>query len=121
MQKFFSHPLVLIGITCIAGVIWLSLEQSAQKADTSQQAIELEQQQTAELHQEISTLQQELELANSPVYKEKMIRDELLMYREGEVVLQIPDTTPEKLPVTTEVHKTPWQEWQEVLLRTSVK
>lgn len=117
MQKFFSHPLVIIAITCLAGLIFFSLEQSSRKADTSQEAIQVEQEATAKLRQELSDTRAELELAGTKLYQEKMIRDELLLQKEGEIVLQLGEMEEAEPELAQEEKKTPWQEWQAVLFR----
>ena len=94
----------------------ISLHKSAQKSRSSAQNLQNLEEEIAKVEQEISLLEKEVEAAEQPFAQEKIIRDELLMKKPGEYVVQIPekmilDQTPETQTETT----TPWQEWQKIL------
>ena len=114
MQKFLAHPLVLVSITCVAVLLFFSLEQSGKKADTSTLAIQTEQEKKEQLAAEVSELTLELTEAESPLYQEKLIRDELLLQKDGEIVLQIPTQKAVNESIEPVIQLTPWQEWQAV-------
>lgn len=116
MQRLFSHPITLIAVTVIAGVFFVSLDKSAHKAQTSVATIQDLKQETDKLHLEVDDLTQKVQAADSPLSKEKLIRDQLLMQKPGETVVQLPSIQDNKeaSPAKAE-EKTPWEEWKVVL------
>lgn len=77
----------------------------------------MEQDATAKLQDELTAARAELELAGTKLYQEKMIRDELLLQKEGEIVLQIGEMAETEPEIEQEEKMTPWQEWKAVLFR----
>jgi|GEM_PF-474852 len=65
---------------------------------------------------QVSQLQQTLTDAKSSYAKEKIIRDQLLMQKPGEYVVQLPDLPSLPPQQITETKKlTPWENWKTVL------
>ena len=68
------------------------------------------------MEEEVLTLETAIIESQQPFAKEQIIRNELLMKREGEYVVQIPDelvTTTQR--VTRAEFLTPWEEWRQLL------
>lgn len=115
MTSLLKHPIVLVTVTVVALFYYLSLDKSAQKADISSQTVQDLEQEIGQISGEVAILEKQLESANHPISQERIIRNELLMQKSGEYVLQLPTIeVTEKIPPPAE-SKTPWQEWKEIL------
>lgn len=118
MQSLLYHPVTILLICLLAVVFYVSLDQSARKADVSTKNVELLEQEISQMASEVSQLEAAVEEAEQEFAQEKIIRNELRKQKEGEVVFQVPDlVVPELPPDPTPEPKTPWQEWREVLWR----
>ena len=107
-QLFFS-PLTMLAITGLAGQ--QSIQESAQTASQLNQEVE-------QLTSRVSDLENQLQQATSSAAQERIIRDELLMQKPGEFVIQLPDLGElDKFDETSPELKTPWEEWQLLLFQ----
>ena len=116
MRNLLEHPIVLVIITCIAGVTMFSLYVSAQDGSTATTALTAINATVERQEQRVAQLEEQVRLANDPFIQEKIRRDERLQQLPGEVVLQLPPIivpTPQTAPTTTPL--TPWEEWQRLL------
>src|SRR5688500_128724 len=110
MTSLLKHPFILVIITVVALFYYLSLDKSAQKAEISSQTVLDLEQEIGQISGEVAILEKQLESANHPISQEKIIRNELLMQKPGEYVLQLPSIEViEKTPPQAET-KTPWEE-----------
>ncbi len=89
MGKVLQHPITIILFTLLCGVLVISLRKSSQKKSLSSQEISTLEEKAYALSQEVQGLQEEVERSKSLEYKEKIIRNELLMQKEGEYVVQL--------------------------------
>lgn len=115
MINLLKHPVVALLITIFAVLYYLSLDSSAQKATVSSNTVEELEQEVNQMSNEVAVLEKKLDTANHPVTQEKVIRNELLLQKPGEYVLQLPPIEVEETPSPTVEKKTPWEEWQTVL------
>ena len=116
MIKLLSHPLALLVFTGVGLVFSYSLYSSIQKTRISTEQVAILEQEIAQMTSEVSQLEQQAESATSPEAREKLIRDHLLMQKEGEIVVQIPDI-PESsyMRLTPQPSPKPWDEWEKLL------
>jgi cell division protein FtsB len=116
MRNWFFNPLSLIALTAVTLFTLFSLRSTASKTQTSTEDVRLLDQEVAQLTSEVSSLEKQVELNQHPFYAEKNIRNELLLQKPGEYVIQIPEVSPQPLPtVLPEATPTPWQEWRQLL------
>jgi len=103
-------------LTIISVVFSISLYKSAQKTRYSTQNLQSLEEKISQMEQETIALEETLVAAQQPFNQEKIIRDELLMKKPGEYIVQIPDdlTYVKKTLAQTELSK-PWEEWKELL------
>lgn len=66
------------------------------------------------LEEKINKSKEELELTKQPIYKEKIMRNELLMQKEGEYVVQLPDLEKREVE-NVEDDVTAWEEWGKLI------
>lgn len=116
MRNWFFSPLSLVVVTIICLFALYSLRGTASKTHISTEDVRLLDQEVSQLTSEVSRLEKQAAQHQNPYYAEKNIRNELLLQKPGETVVQIPEVSPKSLPTPTPVvTPTPWQEWQAVL------
>ncbi|MDO5717476.1 MAG: septum formation initiator family protein [Tissierellia bacterium] len=94
VKKSFArriYPLVLI-VGVVFSIYFMSvfIEQSYSMADLNKQ-IELKQNEVKELNKEISSLEAELEIADTPEFIEKVAREKLKMVGPRDIIYQDED------------------------------
>ncbi|MEX0895852.1 MAG: hypothetical protein WDZ94_02840 [Patescibacteria group bacterium] len=116
MRTLLYHPIAVILILLVAVLFYISLDQSARKAEVSTKNVELLQQEITQMTSDVSQLEKDLEDNDLSFTQEQILRNELRQKKEGEVVFQVPDfEIPELPPEPTPEPKTPWQEWREIV------
>lgn len=115
MKKLLAHPLVILAITLVCGLLVFSMQKTAGKSRVSSDNISVMEQEVAELNTQLELEKQALEYGSSDLAKEKILRNELLLQRPGEYVIQIPDLDQVRNQTAETTAKTPWQEWSELL------
>ena len=112
MSKLFAHPLVVFLITVASLVFIFSLDGKSQTKN-SQETIAHLKTENEKISQEIEGLKENLGTAQTTFAKEKIIRDELLMQKPGEYVVQIVGVEEVKTEKTmVEKKRTPIEEWR---------
>lgn len=92
-----------------------SMRRTAQKSEVASQNVAAIQSQINQLSGQLEQERQVLQDTSSPLAREKILRNELLLQRPGEYVIQIPDESL-VVPLSTEVeHSSPWEEWKKLL------
>lgn len=116
MRSLLFHPITVVVITILAMLYFFSLRTTLQQAERPSKTVSELKQEVTDLASEVSSLEEKAELAQTEFAREKMIRDELLMQKPGEYVIQLSDkidvTLPASLPSPT---PTPWEEWKKLL------
>lgn len=116
MRQLIYNPFSLVIITGIALLAIFSLYQNTERTKASQQSLLKMEDEVSKLEGEVGELANDLELADSPLQKEKILRNELLMQKPGEYVVQIPDElVQEKEQVEAKEKISPWQAWWRLL------
>lgn len=114
MKTLLFHPLTALIITVLAIVFFLSLQTNKNEISRSSDTIHLLEQEVDKISSETSVSEEKLEDAKSPLTKEKIARDELLMQKPGETILQLPPIEETDIPEVDQP-KTPWEQWKELL------
>lgn len=115
MSSLLKHPVTVIVITIIALFYYLSLDKSARKAEVSSEAVSQLEGELSQIQGEVSVLEKQIESVNHPISQEKALRNELLLQRPGEYVLQVPPIEVSETPHIQQEQTTPWQEWKKIL------
>lgn len=115
MKKLLFNPIFTVLITFFAFLIILSLNKTSNKASIAQNNL-------SQIEQDISYLEQEVENNKNLLYqtqndfnKEKIIRNELLMKKEGEIIVNLPLKGLAKNSDSEAKKLTAWQSWMELL------
>lgn len=118
MHQIIRHPAVLIFTIIVAVCIFISLDKSAHKAINSSTYMQTLEKERDEIATQVAQLQERYSQAQSPFIQEKIVRDELLLQKADELVVQLP-ASPEKIEKKTEELPmlTPWQAWVKTVLK----
>lgn len=118
IRRLIFNPITLIFLTILSIIFSISLHKSAQKTTRSAHNLASVEQEVAQIETEVEQLELALESAEQPLAKEKIIRNELMMQKPGECVIQIADELTQLAASTAAEIKptpTPWEEWRELL------
>lgn len=118
-MNFLKHPLVILSFTLFSVLFSLSLYSNWKRNQaTSAQVAKLESE-VAEMNSEVALLEDATVAASSSGAVEKIIRDQLLMQKPGEQVLQLPpiQKTEAVAPASQTSEITPWRAWLAVFSR----
>ncbi len=116
MSKLLFNPVAFLGITIVSIIFSISLYKSAQRTSYSTENLKSLEEEVLEMEAEVLALETAIEESRQPFAKEQIIRNELLMKKEGEYVIQIPDELVTKTQEIIEVEvSSPWEEWQKLL------
>ena len=116
MSKLIFNPITFLGITIISIIFSISLYKSAKRTSYSAENIKSIEEEVLKTEAEVLALEIAIEESQQPFIEEKIIRNELLMKKPGEYVIQIPNELVEQTQTTIEVKTlSPWEEWQQLL------
>lgn len=129
IAKLLYHPIVILTITILGIIFYFSLDTSSKQTQKSSENIAVLEHEINQISQDIINLEEKIEYTQSDEFREKVIRNELLLQKEGEYVLQIQDeaikNTEENCgincPECPECREnnsaiTPLQAWKELIL-----
>lgn len=112
MRQILLNPITLGVFTIGIAVGIYSLNHTTREIQDSAATIHGLDQEINQTKSEIDKLHQELSRAGTPLAQEVIIRDELLMQKPGEIVVQLPElpaSPPPDTMLATEL--LPWQQW----------
>ncbi|HEX7018301.1 MAG TPA: septum formation initiator family protein [Patescibacteria group bacterium] len=115
MKNLLYHPLVAVAVTIISLLFYFSLLKSDQKLVKTKESVASLTQEVALLQKEQTSLEEAVEYASTSAAQEKILRDELLMQKPGEYVLQLPAVAELESEPTPSPTPTPWESWQELI------
>ena len=117
-QSLLNHPLLISIFTCLCLLAIFSLKESSKKALISKESIEKLEKNIEVLEQEVAKEDEKLKISQEPIALEKIIRNELLLKKDGEIILQIPDEEGQTEEINLESKKNgPWEEWKKMFER----
>lgn len=119
MHDLIYKPISIVVITLVGMLIIFSLWQNTKEIKNSSELVKNLENQVAEKQADISQMENQLESASSDFTKEKIIRDELLLQKQGEYVIQIINDDPKKndLDQAVNLKISPLRAWQKLLLQ----
>ena len=116
MLKILYQPLVIAIITLLTGILCLSLYVSSFQLRGSSEKVAVLKADVEKQQALADELAKKLEAAQHPFSKEELIRDQLLMQKPGEFVVQMPNLPVNDLDLgVTPQQTSPWQEWKKLL------
>lgn len=115
MKKIILHPLAVIFLSLISLYFIFSLRSNQKKIDLSRKNIKNLKQIVSKMEADYNQQTEALETAKKPLAKEKIVRNELLMKKPGEYILQLPKVNPIQPEEAVRKEKTPWEKWKDLL------
>lgn len=115
MSSLLKNPISVVIITIIAVFYYLSLNKSAQKASISSQTVAQIEEERTLVSNEVTQLEKQLEGINHPISQEKALRNELLLQKPGEYVLQLPSIEVSEAQHAVPKEPSAWDEWRKIL------
>lgn len=91
MKHIFEHPAVILAATIVAVSLAFSLGKSGLRLREAKQTVQNLQTEVNANVQDVLELQQSIQEVETEFFQEKTIRNELLLRKEGEYILQIPN------------------------------
>lgn len=122
-RQLLEHPLMIVLISFLAILLMLSLQESKRKAVLDSNNLEQNRQNIELLEKNVADKEAFFEQTQSDLYKEKILRNELIKNKKGETVIQIEKT--EFNPIMEEETKLKqsdyrlenWQSWWQLLFK----
>ena len=116
ISRVFYHPAVILLAGAITVIFCISLYLNTREIRSSTQAIAQLERDVEKTSKDVANAQNKYEASQTEFAKEKITREQLLMQKPGEYVVQIPDLpAPSYAPTAGTSTLTPWQEWQKLL------
>lgn len=115
MKNLFFHPIVLIVATVASFLFILSLRKTALKSEVSSQNVALLEEKIAQISEEVEQEKEAIEYASSGLAKEKILRNELLLQKPGEYVLQISGESSLEIGDKENQEKSNLEAWRELV------
>lgn len=120
MKQLIFHPLVVIVFTIVSIVITFSLYSNAKEINSSTSTIKVLEDQVDVEKEKVDNLKIKLEQASQDFTQEKIVRDELLLQKPGEYIVQISKDnnhtqTDKQKTEHSKTDKPAWQEWWEMV------
>lgn len=116
MLKLLYQPLVVAIITLLTLILCVSLYLSSTQLRSSSQKVAALQADVAKEQVVRDQLAEKLNETQKPSSQEKIIRDELLMQKPGELVVQMPELPAVTVePAVSEERQSAWEEWRKLL------
>ena len=122
-RQLLEHPLMIVLISFLAILLMLSLQESKRKALLDSNNLEQNRQNIELLEKKVADKEAFFEQTQSDLYKEKILRNELIKNKKGETVIQIEKT--ELNPIIEEegnlnqsdYRLENWQAWWQLLFK----
>lgn len=116
MQKLLYQPLVVAIITLVTIVLCISLYISTFQLRGSSQRVAILKTEVEKQHTLTENLAAKFQVAQTPYAQEVIIRDQLLMQKPGEYVVQVPNLAPVVVHDTSVLPTpSPWEAWKKLL------
>jgi len=120
LEKILSHPFFIAIATILSLISIFSLQKSSQQALISKESIEKLEKNIEQAEKELLKEQKKMNESQTEISLEKIKRNELLLKKEGDIILQIPDeenlTTSENQKLEIEKNG-PLEEWKQLLIK----
>lgn len=89
IRSVVYHPIFILIVTVIAIMFFFSLDKSGKKTQKSAENIRILEYEVNQISNDIINLEEKIENTQTEQFKEKVVRNELLMQKPGEYVMQI--------------------------------
>ena len=115
MKKVLYHPLFVALITLLVIFFIFNLRSKLQRLTLSQENLRTIQKEVNQQEKSVKKIRKLSEKSQTSLTIEKLTRSELLMQKEGEVVIKLPEIKTEKENLGHSKPETPIQKWLKIL------
>jgi cell division protein FtsB len=124
ISKILNHPVVILALSIVAIIFFFSLDKSSKKTQSSAENIRILEYEVGQISNDIMDLEEEITYSESDEFREKVLRNELLLQKPGEYVLLIAESKEEKAEDCLDADcqnanqtkvESPIQAWQKLL------
>ena len=114
--SFLFSPITALIITLLCLFFWISLYQTVIEITNSTTDIQVLRKNLTTMRTKLNNLETQIEVTKSNFIREKSVRDELLMQKEGEIIVKI-ENFPELETKKSQAEKqaSPWEEWRKLI------
>ncbi|AKM81103.1 MAG: hypothetical protein UT13_C0001G0142 [Candidatus Pacebacteria bacterium GW2011_GWF2_38_9] len=118
IQNLFGHPLLIFIFTCLCLLGIFSLRESSRKALVSKESIQKLEKNIEIMENEFKEEEKKFADSQDELATEKIMRNELLQKKEGEIILQIPEKEELNEEINNEMtleKNGPLEEWKKLM------
>jgi cell division protein FtsB len=124
ISKILNHPVVILALSIVAIIFFFSLDKSSKKTQSSAENIRILEYEVGQISNDIMDLEEEITYSESDEFREKVLRNELLLQKPGEYVLLIAESKDQKAEDCLDADcqnanqatvESPIQAWQKLL------
>ncbi|MBU1033469.1 hypothetical protein KKI22_00780 [Patescibacteria group bacterium] len=118
IQNLFGHPLLIFIFTCLCLLSIFSLRESSRKALVSKESIQKLEKNIELMETDLKKEEEKSANSQNELVLEKIMRNELLQKKEGEIVLQIPEKEEVGEEINDEIaleKNGPLEEWKKLM------
>ena len=115
-MRILYSPLAAVFITGFVGMICVSLYLNSTRIRSSALTVQKLETEVASIEAKVQTIENQAVIATSPAEKERLFREELLLQRSNEYIIQVPDlplSSPK--PIISPPALRPLEHWQALL------
>jgi hypothetical protein len=113
MIKILFHPFAPFIVTILVVGLWVSFLMTTHEIRQSHTLVLGLKSKVEAQKKELGSLEEKLKNAQTPYAQESVIRNELLLQKPGEYIVQLPDLPSSVLPQEAKQPiLTPWEEWK---------
>lgn len=112
MNKIFFNPISLIVFILVVFTISLSLRETAKRASIAKKEVNSLEREVQQLRSETQATEALVAKRQGEFVREEIARNELLLQKPGEIIVQLPPITPKPQPTPKLQERKPLEEWQ---------
>ncbi len=115
MNKLFFNPISVIVFTIVVFTLSLSIKETSHRATATKQELQSLQKEVSALQSEAVETEQLVAERRGEFVREKIARDELLLQKPNELIVQLPPITPKPEPTPIVQQHSPLEEWKRAI------
>jgi hypothetical protein len=116
-MRILYSPLAATLITGIVGIICVSLYLNSTRIRSSALTVQKLETEVASIEAKVQSIENQAVMATSSTEKERLFREELLLQRPNEYIVQVPDLPlPSPKPIVSPPAVRPLEQWKALLL-----
>ncbi len=116
MKKILYHPLTILLVSILSLYCIFSLRKNLKRINISRENLRNINNQVRQLKTKVDQKEKQLKQAKKSYSKEKIARNELLLKKPGEYVIQLPELNVDRKQTESSLQSQPIEQWKKLLL-----